>query len=728
MTIGGTCVGIPRREEARAVAPESKTRFRGDIQGLRAIAVGAVALDHAEVGPFSGGFVGVDVFFVISGFLITQLLLAEWQRTGSISLTGFYSRRARRILPAATLVLVATVLAAAILISFVRVKTLIAESVWATFFAANVKFGREGTDYFSAGDPPSALQHYWSLAVEEQFYLAWPLALALLLGAFAMVKSRRIEPDAAARRSALKRVGLGLVVISGLSLAWCLSLTHDNATAAYFSTPARVWELGLGAACAVAVPVVTGFWLPVRSLMSWAGLAMIVVAVFTFTSSTVFPGAAALLPTVGAALVLLGGCGWRSPGIQALLENKPMRVVGDWSYSLYLWHWPVLVLAAEHAGHPLSQYQNLGLLALALVLSGLTYAMVENPFRRSRKFARRPRRTLLLYPAAVGLTLLACTAANAEVDHQIDEMADQPAISTTHFGADPASVQLSPDPTLALVEASALAARNHLPIPGHLSPSLLDLGQDRAEVGDCDYTHNVDRLCERGVVGSEHTIVLFGDSHARHWIPAFDQIASDNGYSAYYLVKPGCNGAQMSLNRSESSTDNCAGWREWAIDKIKEISPEWLVISGEVPDRALDSHGAVVEDDAGLTDLYRQGLIETLKMVGPSVQHTAIIGDVPGLDEYPSDCLSRRGNDLGDCAFAPSKRARLELLAAQQAASASGALFVNPVPWFCADGLCPSVIGSTVAYRDVGHISPEYAVQLVAPLDAKLGLVPQSAG
>lgn len=710
-------------------------RFRGDIQGLRALAVLSVALDHADLGPFSGGFVGVDVFFVISGFLITQLLLAEWQRTGSISLVRFYSRRARRILPAATLVLVVTVLAGTVMLNFVRAKELVVDSIWTTFFAANIHFGQQGTDYFAADDPPSALQHYWSLAVEEQFYLVWPLLLGLLLGAFALRRRRGrysagegADAPPSRRRRALVRTALCLGVLIVASLVWCVAQTEQNPTAAYFSTLARGWELAAGAACAVLIPALRRLPRGVLGLMGWTGLAMIGWAVVTFSSSTPFPGTAAMVPVIGAFLVIGGGCAGRPGAVRLLLENRPMRTIGDWSYSFYLWHWPFLLLPAAYVGHELGAPQRAGLLLAALLVSYLSYTWVENPFRRATRLSLRPRRTLLLYPVAVAVTLSACGVANRQIDAEIAVAADAPAITVRHFGeTDPDASGFSTDPDVALVEASVEAAQNGLPIPGKVVQALDELRGDRADVGDCDYESDIRELCERGVVGSDRTLVLFGDSHARHWVPAFDVIAERRGYAAYYLVKPGCNPADMVPMNPAGMRQACLDWRAWAVDQIRELRPDVLVMSGEVPDEVLDADGEEVEDSAGRADVYRDGLVAMISDLRRSVGEIAVIGDVPGIGDHPVDCLAQRGNDLGDCLWPRSRDSQLQLAAASDATMATGSRFIDPTPWFCADGWCPTVIGDLVPYRDEGHVRTEYAVHLADALDAKLGLVPKSA-
>ena len=277
--------------------------FRADIQGLRAVAVGLVALDHANVGPFDGGFVGVDVFFVISGYLITALLLREADRTGRVSLRDFYARRARRILPAALLVIVATIGLSMRFLDGAAALLVGEQSIWATFFAANIKFSIDSTDYFAADQPASPLQHYWSLAVEEQFYLFWPL---ILLAALVLLRKRFDGPH--------KPAILVLLVATAASVAWSLYSTAHSPLSAYFSTTARAWELAIGALGAAAMPYLAKIGPSPRAVASWVGVALIGYAALMYDPSTPFPGSAAALPVVGAALLLVGGHGASGAG------------------------------------------------------------------------------------------------------------------------------------------------------------------------------------------------------------------------------------------------------------------------------------------------------------------------------------------------------------------------------------------------------------------------------
>jgi peptidoglycan/LPS O-acetylase OafA/YrhL len=336
--------------------------FRPDIEGLRAVAVVLVVLFHAGVPGIGGGYLGVDVFFVISGFLITSLMLRELDRTGRLSLLRFYGRRARRILPAASLVLVATILASYHWLGFLRGDEIAEDGRWAALFASNFRFAGQGVDYLASQEPPSPAQHFWSLAVEEQFYFVWPAAIVLLI----WLGFRWALPYA-----------LGAAVAA----SFAYSVWQTGTTWSYFSPATRAWELGVGCLLAVAAGRLRRIPARIATAMAGVGLALIVVAALTFDTRTPFPGYAAALPVLATALVLAGRG-------DALLGRRPLQWLGRLSYSLYLWHWPVLMIAEQAHGGPLPAWTRAALVLLSLALAAVTYACVEDPIRRSGRLKR----------------------------------------------------------------------------------------------------------------------------------------------------------------------------------------------------------------------------------------------------------------------------------------------------------------------------------------------------
>jgi peptidoglycan/LPS O-acetylase OafA/YrhL len=381
-------------EQQRPAQPAAKSvQFRPDIEGLRAVAVGLVLLFHAYRQPFSGGFVGVDVFFVISGFLITSLLLREQTKTGRISIAGFYARRVRRILPASTLVVVATVFATYYLLAFIAGKQAASDAKWTAIFAANIHFGLLGTDYLGSQLPPSPLQHMWSLGVEEQFYVVWPgLFLLMVL----IVRGPR-------HRAAMAGV-LGAIIAT--SLAWSVVETMSNATWAYFSPLTRAWELALGALVALLAPVISKLPQAFSEFIAVAGVIGIVMSAVLFTQTTPYPGSAVALPVVSSAALIAAGCISSRTIVGRALSMRPMQWVGARSYSLYLWHWPVLILAQQYAERDLGGWQSTALLAVAVAASALSYSFLENPVRRARVLNSRTGLSLAMGAALIVATIL----------------------------------------------------------------------------------------------------------------------------------------------------------------------------------------------------------------------------------------------------------------------------------------------------------------------------------
>ncbi len=368
---------LPASGEESGTAPGDRP-FRPDIEGLRAVAVLLVVLFHAGVPGFSGGYVGVDVFFVISGAVITGVLLRERASTGGTSVAAFYARRARRILPAATLVIVVTVMATYLLLGVGPGARTAADGRWAAVFLANVHFIATGTNYLDATHLPSPLQNFWSLAVEEQFYLVYP-TFVLLVAA--------LRP----RMSLRAKLAVGLVLAIAGSFTLSVVQTSSNPVVAYFSPFTRAWELALGALVAVATRWLLRLPAAAAAAVTWIGLGAVVVSSATFNGSTAYPGAAVAIPVVGAAMVIAGGVAAPAMGGEVLLGRGPFRWLGRRSYSLYLWHWPALALAAQSAGKAtLSVPANLVVVGISLLVAMATYAAVENPVRHSGFLMRRP--------------------------------------------------------------------------------------------------------------------------------------------------------------------------------------------------------------------------------------------------------------------------------------------------------------------------------------------------
>lgn len=687
--------------------------LRGDIQGLRALAVLVVIVSHAGVAWLPGGYVGVDVFFVISGYLIAGLLYREVERDGRFSLLGFWSRRARRILPAATVVTAVTVLTALAWFSLIDARQVVEDALWSAFFAANIHFARQDVDYFASDLGVSPLQHYWSLAVEEQFYVAWPLLLLLVLAAVRLVR----RGSSGLPRGAV----LGtLLVVTGASFAWSVLHTAEQPGAAYFSTLTRAWELGLGALIAlVPATALRRLGRVPTTLLAALGLALVAVACVVLDDGTAFPGYAAALPVVGSALVLLAGAGAARPLTDVVLAWRPVRVVGDWSYSLYLWHWPALVLPAGLLGRPLEAWEAAAAVLVTFVLSAVTYTYVELPFREGRPaLALGVPRAIVLYPASLALVAATCAGTWWWTGERADA-GDNPAITADGLTHD------DPDGTVALVRASVDAARQRRAVPSDLDPDLLDLRASVADVGACDYSTDVRRLCPRGDTEADRTVVVTGDSHARAWIPAFDRIAEEGGWTAYYLVKPQCTAAHVvpaPVDDDRPFTE-CTGFHDWVGEQVAALEPDLVVVTSSPPVNGVYDGDRRYEAIDRVTPLLAQGYDDLFADLRRAADRVVLLRDVPKSSYDPGTCLTTGSPSLGDCTFQPVERSRRLGDVAVTSARLAGAEVVDPTPWLCYQDLCPVVVGGTLTYRDTDHLTTEYAASLAGALGRALDML-----
>jgi peptidoglycan/LPS O-acetylase OafA/YrhL len=689
--------------------------FRPDIEGLRAVAVGLVIALHAGVTAVSGGYVGVDVFFVISGFLITSLLIREERTTGRVSIPGFYARRARRILPAACLVIVVTVLVSYQQLGALLGRTNAIDGVWSALFAADFRFIAQGTDYFASSLPPSTLQNYWSLAVEEQFYLVWP---TLLFGL--VVLGRRWD-----RSMLTLRLGLAVAVVASLVLSIQESV-HDP-TSAYFSPFTRAWELGAGALIAVGVSTVNRVPDAVRAGATWVGLALIAIAAFTFDAATVFPGYAALLPVGGTMLVIAGGIGEPRGSAGMLLGLSPLRWIGLISFSLYLWHWPVFTIAEERSPAELTTGARVLCLLLVVVLSVASYLAVEHPLRTSKALQARIgartawtryRNALLAGAVAIVLAVSVSVAVRDRAGTVIETAAAGAAAGPADGGL--ARLDASPsdlgelDRTLRHAVEEGLALRT---VPDDLDPPVLQIETAFVpKYRDCLQPRESTTVepCTFGDTSSKETVVVLGDSHAMQWMPALDRYGQRAGYRVLTMYKAECPVPDVTVwspSRSRPGSrelyPECAQWHDDAMRHIRKLAPAAVVIAYHQANISRRGSGSVPEWLAGL----RRSLADLERSGAAIVQ----IGTNPTLVEDPGLCLSRPGADPARCVG--GYRDRNRVVAELRLVQAMGGTAIDIAPWFCLNTRCPAIVGHWIAYANDGHLSAQY-VRVLRPLIA----------
>jgi peptidoglycan/LPS O-acetylase OafA/YrhL len=706
--------------------------FRPDIEGLRAVAILAVVAYHAGLSAIPGGYVGVDVFFVISGFLITDHLTRELAERGRISFGTFYARRARRLLPSALLVIGATVAVSCVVLPPLQAMVVAKDGLANAFYVGNYRYALQATNYLSASGPVSPLLNYWSLGVEEQFYLVWPalLSVASLVWWHSSKRTDRTSPRQA--RPVFPAVFVAMAVLAACSLAFSIWLTRADEPWAFFSLPARAWELAVGGLLALTAPRLGRLPAVAMSMLSWAGIGAIVFSAVAFTSATPFPGTAALVPVAGAAAVVAGGCARTRLGAVWLLRRWPMQVIGRVSYTWYLWHWPALILAPSILGHPVSVGGKVAVCGLTFVLAATTTVLLERPLQRA-SWLVRPRRILLLtagLSAAVTATILLSTAALPSLTGSGHAPTRQ--LSARKLDRRPGQTETTVNPVAAAaqsltdqVQADVAQSVGVQDVPANLTPSLADAASDEAPpfVDGCfdGFTENSVNPCNYGDVTAppSKTIVLFGDSHALMWFPAFDNLANQYGWHLIPQAKATCppiNITVYSLDLGGWYT-GCNQWRAAVVARIQALHPA-LVVLGFSREYGIPDDRVVVDGAAWMQGL--SSMMTTLRATGAQV---VLMGDVP----YPMsglvpDCLSAHLTDATACTmpkqypyFNPSGVGQEEAVAA-----AAGAGYIDTQPWFCAGTTCAVIVDNLLVYRDNNHITDTYASWLTPVIGADL--------
>ncbi|KUL41281.1 acyltransferase family protein [Actinoplanes awajinensis] len=693
-----------------AETPRPNLKFRADIEGMRAIAVTLVVLSHAGLSGLAGGYVGVDVFFVISGFLITTLLLGELKRSGTVSLAKFYARRATRLLPASTLVLLVTVAAAWMWLPATRFKSISLDALYATFYGINWRLAYEGVQYLNADAAPSPLQHFWSLAVEEQFYLVWPLLLMI----FALVFKKTTKP-----------ILITLVAVIAVSLYASVQITESSAPYAYFGAHTRAWELGIGALVAVGATRLAGLHRGFAAVLTWAGLAAVLSSAFLYDESTPFPGTAAALPVLGAAAIIAGGCAAPRGGVATVLGIWPLQQIGRYSYSWYLWHWPILMIAPFLLDREPTVGLNLILAAVALVVAVGSYHLVENPGRNQAWVKKSAVRGI-----AVGLVLSVGAAGFAYVasGHPPALAKGAPAVDTAQ------AVAAATDPEAELQKIIAASASLG-ELPANITPKVQkarkDLPSYYATNCHLQYEETVHPgECVFGDPAGTKAVYLFGDSHAAHWYPAMQAIAVERGWKLVVRTKSACQAASVNnySGTFKRAYTECVAWRTAVMAEIKQAKPAMVVLSSNGWDNGglLDAKGARIDrgGPAEADALWAKGWADTFRAIYSKGTKLVMIEDTPWPDEDAPECLAANSQHASRCARPVAEAmpfpARQALVS--QTARKLGVTVIPSRNWFCTD-VCPAVVGNLLMWRDNSHITTKYAAMLAPVLEARLPVV-----
>ena len=664
---------------------------RADIQGIRGLAVLLVVAFHVrDLVP--GGYIGVDVFFVVSGFVITTMLRAQLRSTGSVSIRSFFARRVRRLLPMLALTLTLTsVLGVALLsplgASAVTSKTAVA----AALLNANTFLARQANDYFALPADANALLHTWSLSVEEQFYLVVPF---VLLAGTALVGRR------AGRGPALRRVGFVVLGVAGLGSFALFATTlagrfegpvtalgfSSPAAVGFYSAPTRAWEFIAGAALAVAAQRVATWPRGVRSALGVVGLVSVVAAAVLFTESSGLSAALMVVPVVGTVLLIASGTGGATAA-GGLLGTRPLVVLGDLSYGWYLFHWPLIVFAESNID---SIWAVLAAAVLSLALAGLAKRTIEDRFRYDDRW--RGSRVLLLAAVCVAVPVVA------------------------GLGSVVADRALS-------VDDLELAGARHIDSEG--------CNRRFDEWVSID-----DPGCTWAVEDSRGTIVLIGDSHASMWSEATIAAGNELGYDVSIATMSGCPMVGRTVRRADGEGDvECQRFIEQYVAEIAELQPDLVLIgTGSVGvlgvedgDPWLDRDGEWVNDPESIAQIWERGLGDTLDQLGAADVRVALFNDVPyhqfttatcGRLRYmidPAGCSSTRALVDVEADRAPSLAVEGRLDGGSELVST-----IDPVPWLCADDECSTYLDGTWMYRDGDHLSVAASTALADRLRAQL--------
>lgn len=673
-------------EKPRFEAKVASRSFRPDIQGLRAIAVILVLLCHAEIPFFGGGFIGVDVFFVISGFLITGLIAREIERTGKLSLKSFYARRARRLLPMATLVLVFVAVASFLLLPVFR-QIEVGKDIFASaLYFVNWTFAAEQTDYFASGSSDlSPVLHYWSLSVEEQFYIIWPLlgvGVASLAALF--------------RRNPLRILTIILSLVAISSLAYSILFTESNPQAGYFSTLTRIWELALGGVLALII----GYFRKIGSvpafLIGVLGALGIILSAILIKESDIYPGWIALFPVMATLCLLLSGYLIQDGWINRILGTRVFQHIGAISYGWYLWHWPFLVFA-------LVLWPSLGPegYILAILLSFLpteiSHRLIENPIRQSPKLKKLPSRAIaagalcMFIAGSAGVAMASNRSFQYEVVPKEDVLGAAVVQSPGKVPLQKKLIRVSPDP--------ALANKDY----GELFFDDCMAWDEEVTQPDCTY----------GNKESDKEVLLFGDSRAMLYFPAMYKIAQKRDWRLVGLIKGNCTPALVTYE------EFCDRWRKNMFTRIfQKEKPDMAIVSSATKNMySVTVGGKKLSREASQPYLVR-GMIKTINMLRSLGTKVIVLRDHTGTPFKPSMCVARNPRKLKRCAFRPLDRSRkaFDLVAARQ----TGTQVIDVQPMFCRRTICPAVIGDVPVYLDRYHITATFSETLAPWLARKI--------
>lgn len=681
----------PEHPRTRDISPGGTTqapplrvgrwKFRDDVQGLRALAIVLVVIYHAQPAWLPGGFLGVDVFFVVSGYLITGIIVDEVARTGRLSLAGFWGRRARRLMPAAVAMIAVTLALATYLSSPFALELHAKTATLAALYGSNFLFLGTNADYFAINTQPNLLLHTWSLSVEEQFYLVYAPLLAVIGWTCAGTGIARFR----------RTLSVVLALLTLASFALCLWLASRNRVMSFYVLPTRWWELGVGAILAV-----HGGWLARRvdrfsETVAWVALVAlgaVLVAAMVADEHSAHPGWITIVPVAATAAFIVVGMAARSSPVTRLLSTRPFGAVGELSYSWYLWHWPLLVLLGEVVAYPTAT-QRVAVLLLSLGIAWGSYRWIEAPVHRSPRLAAYPRLSIV---AALGLSALVALAGRKAWGHAGRQ-----------------------SERLALRAARESSAR-----PAVRCLGVLPTSPD-------------DRLCEFGRSDAERTLVIFGDSHMVQWFSALEPVAREDGWRLVVAAESGCPApiVTVEMKRWHRPDTECDVWRRGALALVGRLRPDLVLVSSWHEYRVmLDGEMRLTSEDTLALDAWERGTDSTLRVLAQSADRVVLIRDTPIPGIVVRDCLTTRLADPARCA-APRALAldtRVVEREREVVSRIPGVRFADFTETICDDTQCPAVLDDIIVYRDTHHLSNAFAATFAPQFRALLASAENSSG
>jgi peptidoglycan/LPS O-acetylase OafA/YrhL len=683
--------------------PQRERGFRPDIQGMRALAVGMVVIYHLYPAALPGGFAGVDVFFVISGFLITGHLLREYRQTGTIALISFWGRRAKRLMPAAALVLTVTWIASRFVLPATQLADTAAQIRASALYYQNWQLAANAVNYLKSDSAASPVQHFWSLSVEEQFYLGWPLLFLVAALAAGTVARRRTapaaEPEQQARRDRGHLVVLLLAAAVVASSLWFSAYyTRVNPAAAYFVTTTRIWELGLGGLLAL-LPGNVSRRLGGFGPLGWAGLGLVIASAFALSGTAAFPGLLALFPAGGAALLILGGSAAGRLGPHRVMSVRPMVFIGGISYSLYLWHWPLIVLWTAWQGHGPGPFSGPGIVAVAVLLSWLTKVWVEDRVRTASLLSGHSWRSVSMALAAVVPVALVSAF-----------LISQPG---------PWNGKLGPNyPGAAALASKVTAVKPEPVVPSPTTIALPAYWQQGCLV---PVSSSVPKECVYG--DRSHpvlTVALVGDSVAGDWFTPLQQIALRRHWELVTDLHSVCpfSTTMMITPDTGGPYTACHTWgAAVARDLETTIRPD-VVITSSFQGLASMAHpagGAAAQADIG------DGMAQYWKQLQGQGISVVAIEESPDVGINIPACVARNPAAIAKCTVPTARALQADLPTVYATQAASGTVpLIDMNSLICGPVSCPPVIGNVLVYQDNHHLTSTYALTTAPYLEQRL--------